>query len=184
MTIDDEDKNFWLNTVKDVKSNNPVNIVTEISNPVIEIKPHRQFAVKQEFSTYSKYIDDLNFGGIDKSTLNKFKQEAFRVEAVLDLHGLTEDEAFVKVDEFIPQCYNQGKRCIIIITGKGQTIRENDDIFTPKGILKRQVPQWLNMPRLRAMILVYKHPSEKLGGSGALYILLKRNKELLKKIPE
>ena len=184
MTIDEDDKNFWLNTVKDVKNDTPVNINIQKNNSEIKIKPHRQFDVIQEFSTYSKCIDDLSAGGIDKSTLNKFKQEAFKAEAVLDLHGLSEDEAFVKVDNFISQCYNQGKRCIIIITGKGQTIRENDDIFTPKGILKRQVPQWLDMPRLRAMILVYKHLSEKLGGSGALYILLKRNKEPQKKIPE
>ena len=81
------------------------------------------------------------------------------------------------------QAYNCGKRCIIIITGKGLTVRENDDIFTSKGILKRQVPQWLNMPQLRAMILTYKNPSEKQGGSGALYILLKRNKNITKKTP-
>ena len=46
---------------------------------------------------------------------------------------------------------------------------------------KKQVPQWLDMPQNRAMILTYKHPSERLGGSGALYILLKRNKNILKK---
>ena len=38
------------------------------------------------------------------------------------------------------------------------------------------VPQWLNMPRLRALIVVYKHPSARLGGEGALYILLRRKK--------
>jgi len=177
MAIDNNDINFWLETVKDVAENKPINIITTEKNTKIEIKSHRQFATIQEFTTYSKELNDI-CGGIDKSTLKKFKREEFKIEAVLDLHGLTEDEAFVKVDNFIPQCYNQGKRCVVIITGKGQTIHENDDIFTPKGILKRQVPQWLDMPRIRAMILTYKHPSESLGGSGALYILLKRNKEI------
>ena len=179
MFLEDEDKNFWLETVKDVKEVKSVNtVVEEKKSPKIEITEHRQFAVKQEFTTYSKYLDDTNPNGIDKSTLRKFKREEFNIEATLDLHGFTEDEAFVKVDNFIPQCYNQGKRCVVIITGKGLTVREDDDIFTPKGILKRQVPQWLDMPRIRAMILIYKHPSEKLGGSGALYILLKRNKKM------
>lgn len=180
MPIKEDDKNYWLDIVKDVKSNKPINTIIEKKSPKIEINTHRQFAVIQEFSNYSKYLDDVKPEGIDKSTLKKFKREDFKIEATLDLHGLKEDEAFVKVDNFIPQCYNQGKRCVVIITGKGQTIRENDDIFTPKGILKRQVPQWLNMSRLRAMILIFKHPSEKLGGSGALYILLKRNKQLIK----
>lgn len=179
MNIEDDDKNFWLETVKDVSESKPINKVTEKKEPQLAIKNHRQYAVIQEFSTYSKALDDMEIGGIDKATLRKFKREEFKIEAVLDLHGLNEDEAFVKVDSFIPQCYNQGKRCVVIITGKGQTIREGDDIFTPKGILKRQVPQWLNMPRIRAMILVYKHPSERLGGAGALYILLKRNKDII-----
>ncbi|MBQ8481149.1 MAG: Smr/MutS family protein [Alphaproteobacteria bacterium] len=179
MFLEDEDKNFWLETVKDVKESKPINIIIKEKNPKIEIKEHRQFAVKQEFTTYSKYFDNNKPEGIDKATLRKFKREEFKIEATLDLHGFTEDDAFIKVDNFIPQCYNQGKRCVVIITGKGLTVREDDDIFTPKGILKRQVPQWLDMPRIRSMILIYKHPSEKLGGSGSLYILLKRNKNIL-----
>ena len=110
--------------------------------------------------------------------MRKFKREEFRVEAVLDLHGLTEDEAFAKVDSFIPQSYALGRRCVMIITGKGIRVHPNDDIFTSKGVLRKQVPQWLNMARLRAMILIYKHASEKMGGEGALYILLRRNKDI------
>jgi len=179
MLVNEDDKNFWLDTVKNVKEYNSENIIIKKNNS-IKIINNDEFITyipQKEFNTYSKYIDDIS-GGIDSSTIRKFKQENFKTETVLDLHGCTEDEAFTKVDCFIQQCYNIGKRCVIIITGKGKTIRENDDIFTNKGILKRMVPQWLDMPRLRAMILVYKHTSEKLGGSGALYILLKKNKNI------
>ena len=173
-----DDEKFWLEVVKDIKKQpeNSADILPKNTSQ-IKINKQRQYAVKQEFSTYSKDIEDFA-GGIDKTTLRKFKKEEFAVEAVLDLHGLNEDEAFEKVDNFIPQCYNSGKRCVIIVTGKGLNVHPDDDIFTPKGILRKQVPQWLNMPRLRGMILVYKHPSERLGGSGALYILLRRNKEV------
>lgn len=177
MSASQEDKDFWFETVKDVKSEKKRNIITSNKSQTVKVKTHQQYAVKQEFSTYSKDVDDIE-GGIDKATLKRFKKEEFAIEAVLDLHGLTEDAAFEKVDNFIPQCYNQGKRCIVIITGKGLSIHENEDIFTLKGVLRKQVPQWLNMPRLRGMILVYKHPSERLGGQGALYILLRRNKDL------
>ena len=94
------------------------------------------------------------------------------------MHGLTENEAFERVNSFIVRCYNQGKRCVIIITGKGLSAKENDDFYVEHGVLRRRVPQWLNMPDLRSMILLYKHPSEKLGGTGVLYILLRRNKNL------
>ena len=120
----------------------------------------------------------MEFGGIDKNTLNKFKKEEFKIEAVLDLHGYKEDDAFEKVEDFITACYNQGKRCVVVVTGKGH-LHQNEDIYTPTGVLKKQTPQWLNMPRIRSMILIFKNPSERHGGQGALYILLKRNKNLL-----
>ena len=181
MPIDKEDQLFWQETVKDITPVAPLHNVTSLNStkPLkIAVQPKRCYATRQEFSTYSKNLEDLEFGGIDKATLRRFKREEFPVEATLDLHGLTEDEAFEKVDNFVPLCFSQGKRCVVIITGKGLAVHENDDIFTTKGVLKRQVPQWLNMSRLRALILVYKHPSERLGGSGALYILLRRNKDI------
>lgn len=177
MSPDEEDILFWLNEVKDTNKNSDTKTVTFNKTPQIEVKPHRQYAVKQEFTTYSKAFEDYENSGIDKSTLNKFKKEEFRVEAVLDLHGYKEDDAFEKIEDFIASCYNTGKRCIIIVTGKGST-HPNDDIYTPKGILKKQTPQWLNSPRIRSMILIFKNPSERLGGKGALYILLRRNKHL------
>ena len=173
---DDKDTQFWLETVKDIKPATNTAFVPAKSAPKIRINEHRYFAVKQEFSTYSKALEDNEFGGIDKATLKKFKKEEFPVEAVLDLHGLTEDAAFVRVDEFIPRCYALGKRCVIIVTGKGYHQAE-DDVFAVRGVLRKLVPQWLGQPRLRAMILVHKHPSERLGGQGALYILLRRNKD-------
>ncbi len=177
MLPDEEDELFWQETVKDINPTPVVNTVEDKPQPQITVKNHRQYAVKQEFSTYSKNLDDMEYGGIDKNTLNKFKREEFRIEAVLDLHGYKEDDAFEKVEDFITSCYNQGKRCVVVVTGKGN-IHQNDDIYAPKGVLKRQTPQWLNMSRIRSMILVFKNPSEKHGGKGALYILLRRNKDL------
>lgn len=178
MTPQNEDEKFWLDAVKDIKKTASNQIISSTKPNPIKQKEKVYYATKQEFSTYSKFLDDLECGGIDKSTLKKFKREEFRVEAVLDLHGLTEDEAFARVDSFIPQSYALGRRCVMIITGKGIRVHPDEDVFAVKGVLRKQVPQWLNMARLRAMILVYKHPSEKLGGNGALYILLRRNKEI------
>ena len=137
---------------------------------------HSSFAAKQDFSTYSKALEDNDFGGIDKNTLRKFKREEFAVEAVLDLHGKNEDAAYAAVTDFVPRCYAQNKRCIIIITGKGLNVHADDDVFATKGVLKKLVPQWLNAPYLRAMIMLYKHPSARLGGTGAIYILLRRQR--------
>ena len=177
MLPEKDDELFWLGTVKDINKHPNVDTVTTKKTPQITVKPHRQYAVKQEFSTYSKALEDMENGGIDKSTLNKFKKEEFKIEAVLDLHGYKEDDAFEKVEDFITDCYNKGKRCVVVVTGKGH-LHQNEDIYTPTGVLKRQTPQWLNMPRIRSMILIFKNPAERHGGNGALYILLRRNKNI------
>lgn len=177
MSPDETDRQFWLNTIRGINPKPQDLIPVAKMPPQIVIHEHRHFASKQEFTTYSKAFEDLEFGGIDKATLKKFKQEEFKIEAVLDLHGYREDDAFEKVEDFISQSYGVGKRCVIIVTGKGG-IHRQEDLYEPRGVLKKQVPQWLNMPQIRAMILTFKNPSERLGGQGALYILLKRNREL------
>ena len=72
---DDKDTQFWLETVKDIKPATNAAFVPAKSAPKIRINEHRYFAVKQEFSTYSKALEDNEFGGIDKATLKKFKKE-------------------------------------------------------------------------------------------------------------
>ena len=53
-------------------------------------------------------------------------------------------------------------------------MRENDDIFNKRGVLRKSVPQWLSGEEIGHLILAYKNPSEALGGKGALYILLRK----------
>lgn len=177
MQPDDEDKSFWLNAVRDINHKPQTEKYFFLSSVSSEfIIPHKQryFAPKHDFSTYSKALEDDAFGGIDKNTLRKFKREEFAIEATLDLHGKTENSAYEAVADFIPRCYASAKRCVCIITGKGLNVHADNDIFPQKGILKQLVPQWLNAPHLRGMILIYKHPTARLGGDGALYILLRR----------
>ncbi|MBP5215449.1 MAG: Smr/MutS family protein [Alphaproteobacteria bacterium] len=178
MPVSKDDSDFWLETVKDVKKSRDNTVPTVLkAKKIPQIKEHKAYATKQDFSDYSKALEDAEFGGIDNATLKKFKKEEFKIEGVLDLHGSTEKAAFEQVEDFIVRSYNQNKRCVVIVTGKGLRVNE-EDIFAERGVLHKQVPQWLNLPHLRALILIYKHPSERLGGEGALYILLRRNKDI------
>ena len=113
---------------------------------------------------------------IDKQTFKRFKKEQLGVEAILDLHGMTSNEAYAAVCRFIISAYKNGKRTVIIVTGKGLEHKEQD-VFSLRGSLKQSVPQWLQSDELSTIILSVIHPSAKFGGDGALYILLRRNKE-------
>jgi DNA-nicking Smr family endonuclease len=106
------------------------------------------------------------------------------VEAKLDLHGLTQDEAHGAVVRFIGAQHAAGRRCVLVVTGKGKTA----DPFAPKaipgrfsmgegrGVLKAALPRWLNEPALRAQIIAVAPASRAHGGEGAVYVLLKRKR--------
>ncbi len=128
---------------------------------------------------FKNNLDNLQMDSminIDASTAKKFKRGLFPIEAELDLHGFTEKEAFSAVIEFIQKSYLQKKRCIAVITGKGLHQTQQDNIFSHQGILKNCVPQWLNLPDIRPLILAIKHPENKQGGSGIIHILLRRQR--------
>ena len=66
---------------------------------------------------------------------------------------------------------------ILIITGKGERNYNSEDSFTNKGVLRKIVPQWLKSPAMNGFILDFVQSHVKDGGSGALYVYLKKNKK-------
>ena len=171
------DEKEWEEAVKDVqKLPQPPELPNDRA-VTIEIKPVVNVFEAYQGETLSN-LEANFYAGIDKQTLKKFKREEYPVEAVLDLHGQTEKNAHTLVCNFIQKAYAEQKRCVIIITGKGNMHKEQEeDIFASRGILKYSVPNWLYAPELRPLILSYRYPSEAKGGKGALYILLRRRRK-------
>ena len=105
--------------------------------------------------------------GVDRRTAERLKRGQMEIQARLDLHGMTQAEAHGRLTAFIEAHQAAGRRCVLVVTGKG-TRREEG------GVLRDAVPRWLNAPGLRPRILSFCHAQPKDGGDGALYILLKR----------
>lgn len=105
--------------------------------------------------------------GVDRRTADKLRRGLLPIEARLDLHGMTQAEAHGRLVTFVEGQQAAGRRCVLVVTGKG-TWREEG------GVLRDAVPRWLNEPGLRARILCFSHAQPKDGGEGALYVLLKR----------
>jgi DNA-nicking Smr family endonuclease len=126
-----------------------------------------------------KPLPELNHGtapGVDKRTAQRLKRGRLDVEARLDLHGHTQAEAHPALDAFLAGAQSSGKRCVLVVTGKGggrQTDAETG-LDCPTGVLKDMVPRWLNQAPNRGRILSFTHASQADGGSGALYVLLKK----------
>ena len=113
----------------------------------------------------AKITEPLSHGvtaGLDKRTAQRLKKGRLPIEARLDLHGHSQEQAFRALHGFIDGQWAAGRRCVLVVTGKG------------KGVLKDAVPRWLNEPLLRMKILSFTYAQRQDGGEGALYILLKR----------
>lgn len=86
------------------------------------------------------------------------------LEARIDLHFMTHDRAKAALEAFILRAWDDGVREVLVITGKG-TLGE--------GILRRQTPEWLSAPPLRAVVAGVSKADRRHGGEGALYVALK-----------
>lgn len=113
------------------------------------------------------YIQQGDMVNVSKATAKLMKSGKFSADARLDMHGMTQNDAFEALYEFISRCYDTNKRNLLIITGKGKE---------GKGILFDATPRWLNLEGIRENILIFDYASAQDGGKGALYILLKKKK--------
>ena len=87
-----------------------------------------------------------------------------RPERTLDLHGRFVQEAHGLVRAFLRQAHAEGLRCVAVVTGKGSS--------PEGGVLRRELPHWLNAPELRQYLLGAAHPHA--ANAGAVHLLLRR----------
>jgi DNA-nicking Smr family endonuclease len=110
-----------------------------------------------------------DIAGLDRRTGQRFKRGQLPVEARLDLHGLTQAQAHRELHGFLSRQYMAGKRCVIVVTGKG--VGKDGG-----GVLRAAVPHWLNDSPNREKVLAFEYARQKDGGAGALYVLMKRRR--------
>ncbi|MEQ1790118.1 MAG: Smr/MutS family protein [Rickettsiales bacterium] len=130
-----------------------------IKSPAID-KPHN-------FPHKEKKLGD--YAGIDKNTAERFRKGDSPIDAAIDLHGMTRENAYNALIAFIGQQMRLESRRLLVITGKGS------------GILRTSLPDWLSAPNLSGAILAFDVAKPKHGGTGAYYILLKRKRNVKNK---
>lgn len=103
--------------------------------------------------------------GIQQRVLRKFRRGQYAIEAELDLHGRVVSEAREMVSAFLREAQAGGKRVVRIIHGKGLSSEGNIPV------LKGKVNSWL---RQKDAVLAFCSARKNDGGTGAVYVLLKR----------
>ena len=111
--------------------------------------------------------DVLSFarGGVRRREIERLRRGRFEVEADLDLHGRIVADAVVALDRFLDDSRRRGRRCVRIVHGKGFGSRSG------RPIMKAHVDRWL---RARSEVLAFCSARPPDGGTGALYVLLRR----------
>ena len=106
---------------------------------------------------------------IDRRTADRFRRGDLPIEGRIDLHGMTQEQAHQALAGFIHRAWNEGRRCVLVITGKGG----------PRGVgvLRQMLPRWLAGTAMRPMVLAVRNAQLKDGGDGAFYVLIKRRRD-------
>jgi DNA-nicking Smr family endonuclease len=107
-------------------------------------------------------------GRRERSHLSRGRKE---IEARLDLHGMTQTRAHRALSGFLQRAHHDGLTFVLVITGKGKPGAESE-----RGVLRRQVPQWLNLPEFRMLVVGFEEAHIGHGGEGALYVRIRRSR--------
>lgn len=107
---------------------------------------------------------------IDRRTRQKLRRGREQIDARLDLHGMTQDQAHYALSRFLRNAQSDGMKFVIVVTGKGLRGASGSE----RGVLRREVPRWLGMPEFRDVVVGFEVASIAHGGEGALYVRVRR----------
>ncbi len=109
---------------------------------------------------------------IDFRSKQKLKRGLVRYSSKLDLHGFTKEQAFAELLNFIKSSIVKNHRCVLIITGRKIGPKG------PSGVLRNELPKWLNSRNFSKYVLYHTHAHVKDGGDGATYLLLRKKDKI------
>ena len=111
---------------------------------------------------------------MDHKTHRQMTRGKVAPEARIDLHGMTLAVAQPVLIRFVLQAQAAGKRLVLVITGKGREGGPDAPLPVRPGALRHNVPHWLHMPPLNAIVLQVRPAHRRHGGEGAYYVYLRR----------
>ncbi|MDR2077786.1 MAG: Smr/MutS family protein [Rickettsiales bacterium] len=178
----ENDQNVWLDEVKNCKK-----VFSNRGKAVVSPK-----RVKLGKNYYVQTIDSGGYGngdcgqsqisafkleknkslGIDGNTDKKLRAGKIKIDMKIDFHGLTSERALDMLVDSVDSAYRIGLKCILVVTGKGT------NTSLGKTSIKSQLEKWMQIPAVSSRVIKYVDAQQRHGGKGAVYILLKTNRQL------
>ena len=136
------------------------NYITNFNNLVMDVQGRKNSKVNKQTKIFLK-------NSFSSRQSKSYKHGKVRPEGVLDLHGYRLQNAKIALQKYILSAYEKNIRNILIITGKG---------YNNTGILKKEVPLWLNDQKLMNLLVNFQIAPKEFGGEGALLVKIKNKK--------
>ncbi len=184
-SLSEDDVEIWLRTVSGVEKKSVLKESETVALVEQKVKGKRSIPLIKNTYLKEKSIEIepkaalanlLSNRSVDKRVSSKMKAGKIDPEATLDLHGYRLTQAKSALRGFLFRAYESKKRLVLIITGKGKPKAERDLNLDYRGVLRNEVPVWLEEAPLAGLILSVKKANSKHGGGGALYVYLRKNK--------
>jgi DNA-nicking Smr family endonuclease len=180
--LSEEEHALWESVAKQVKPlrKRPRAAKAHVATPDIETPVEAKPAVTPRSLASAKIPRSLKpdtppvppplapLGRRERSQLSRGRKE---IDARLDLHGMTQARAPRALSGFLQRAHGDGLTFVLVITGKGKMGSESE-----RGVLRRQVPQWLNLPEFRTLVVGFEQAHIGHGGEGALYVRIRRSR--------
>ena len=164
--LDRSEITLWKSVTRDVTPLSPREDLQEAepaAPPPIPVKPE---SAPPQPTAPRRADSPLPLPGMfDSAVERRIAAGRAKVEARLDLHGMTEDEAYRALCAFVEHCAAMDVGLALVVTGKGRMGR---------GVLRKNLPRWLETPRLRPLVRAVRPAFDRHGGDGASYILFAR----------
>ena len=158
----------WFEEIKNCKKITSNTIKREINKNKVPVTQHMNEEPDFCVTDYNYEIAKNSTLGIDRKLDKKLKSGNFVPDRVIDFHGMTLEKAFDSLIYNIEKAQKEGQRFLLIITGKGRGTKEGRDS------IKSKIETWMKHPNISSKVIKYVDAQPKDGGSGALYVLIKK----------
>jgi DNA-nicking Smr family endonuclease len=175
--LSEEERALWQSVAQQIKPlrkkprtpKAPAALIEELSAAAKSAGPPKSAADVQSGKTFKqdKPPPLAPLGRRERSQLSRGRKE---IEGRLDLHGMTLSRAHRALLSFLQRSSDEGLTFVLVITGKGRAA----GLDSERGVLRRQVPEWLGLPEFRTLVVGFEQAHIGHGGEGALYVRIRR----------
>ena len=179
-SLSPEDREVWGRVTRTLTPLSGARMPLDFDEP--ELEPSVEASTEVKSSTDTALLASPKAPPVPKppplhQLEHRFRKKLVRgskaIEARIDLHGMTQHQAHGALRAFLYRSQAKGHKVVLVITGKGG---EGRGFMDERGVLRRVVPQWLAMPDMRMLVVGYEEAHAAHGGSGALYVRIRRKR--------